>query len=202
MRWSHSSAPRSPRSAPTGGGGDQAQEGRTAFTFGAAFAHHRRRRSRPPRRTEHNLRPPLSLYAHGPTATLIGLADALGLEHPPWRRDALRVEQPGVTFFPEKGDSVAAAEAKAVCTRCLCRAEYLAYALADSSLVGIWGGTAPTSGGRCAVVVGGASGERSGREGRVAAALPGRFHRSRPPTTATARESGTSTLQLLDRGIA
>jgi WhiB family redox-sensing transcriptional regulator len=55
--------------------------------------------------------------------------------------DALCLEHPEVEFFPGRGES--SAPAKALCARCLCRAECLAYALVDPDLVGVWGGTSP-----------------------------------------------------------
>jgi WhiB family redox-sensing transcriptional regulator len=44
-----------------------------------------------------------------------------------------------VNFFPERGDPVL--PAKALCNGCEVKSECLATALADPSLVGIWGGT-------------------------------------------------------------
>ena len=63
----------------------------------------------------------------------------------PWRRDALCAE-PGyglVMFFPAKG--APARVAKALCARCLVRAECLAFALTDiqANRHGVWGATAP-----------------------------------------------------------
>lgn len=80
-------------------------------------------------------------YVYGPTSPLIGLAEAAGFAHPDWHRDALCKETPGVNFFPDRGYQSTGAEAKAVCGRCLCREECLAYAMADPAIVGIWGGT-------------------------------------------------------------
>ena len=62
------------------------------------------------------------------------------IDPPAWHRDASCKEAPlTVSWFPTKGDTGAAA--KAVCRRCLCREECLAYALADPDLDGTWGGT-------------------------------------------------------------
>jgi WhiB family redox-sensing transcriptional regulator len=59
---------------------------------------------------------------------------------PAWMADALcREPQPGVSFFPARGEPLE--PARAVCARCLVRQECLAYALADADLVGVWGGT-------------------------------------------------------------
>ena len=44
-------------------------------------------------------------------------------------------------FFPGCGQSVEPAEA--LCRACLCRADCLAFALADPDAVGVWGGTSP-----------------------------------------------------------
>ena len=45
----------------------------------------------------------------------------------PWQRDAACREHPGVEFFIERGES--SEPARAVCGRCLVRAECLDYAL-------------------------------------------------------------------------
>ena len=57
---------------------------------------------------------------------------------PAWRADALCREYPKLSWFAQSDKSSAAA--KAVCTRCLVRSECLAYALADPTLDGVWGG--------------------------------------------------------------
>ena len=57
---------------------------------------------------------------------------------PAWHRDALCLEYPLVDFLPDRGQP--SAPAKAVCAACLVRDECLAVGLADSSLVGVWGG--------------------------------------------------------------
>jgi WhiB family redox-sensing transcriptional regulator len=59
------------------------------------------------------------------------------VRRPDWQADALCKEYPTVNFFPEVGES--AKEAREVCSKCLCRAECLAYGIETRS-VGIWGG--------------------------------------------------------------
>jgi WhiB family redox-sensing transcriptional regulator len=58
-----------------------------------------------------------------------------------WRRDALCQEYPLEWFFPGQYESLE--PAKAVCRRCLVRAECLSYALSDPDalLYGVWGAT-------------------------------------------------------------
>jgi WhiB family redox-sensing transcriptional regulator len=60
------------------------------------------------------------------------------IARPPWMLDALCREHPEVTWFPKQGEDVTAA--KAVCARCLVRAECAAYSLGEAH--GIWAGTA------------------------------------------------------------
>lgn len=61
---------------------------------------------------------------------------------PAWMDDAACIEHPGIQFVPPAQSSEDHARAaKAICSRCLCRAECLDYALADDSLLGIWAGT-------------------------------------------------------------
>jgi WhiB family transcriptional regulator, redox-sensing transcriptional regulator len=62
-----------------------------------------------------------------------------GFEQPAWAADAPCREHPEVEWFPERGESMAAA--KAVCRRCPVRDECLSYAVADPTIVGVWGGT-------------------------------------------------------------
>ena len=57
-----------------------------------------------------------------------------------WRRLALCAQTDPELFFPEQGDSASNLEAKTICGRCVVRHECRAYALADTSLEGIWGG--------------------------------------------------------------
>jgi WhiB family redox-sensing transcriptional regulator len=60
-----------------------------------------------------------------------------------WQRDALCREPryAGVNFFPRRGESCE--EARAVCARCIVRAECAGYAasLDVTTLLGVWGGT-------------------------------------------------------------
>lgn len=60
------------------------------------------------------------------------------LRGPAWRADALCREYPDLAWFGKTDRSSKAA--KAVCSACLVRDECLAYAMADPSLDGIWGG--------------------------------------------------------------
>lgn len=63
-------------------------------------------------------------------------------KRPAWMADAACIEHPEVEFIPPSTSSEDhATRARAVCGRCLCRAECLAYALADPTLLGVWGGT-------------------------------------------------------------
>ena len=57
-----------------------------------------------------------------------------------WRRLALCAQTDPNLWFPEKGDFKTARRAKRICGRCVVREECLDYALADTSLEGIWGG--------------------------------------------------------------
>lgn len=60
---------------------------------------------------------------------------------PAWMADGACIEHPEVEFIPaDQRPEDKAAAARAICSRCLCRAECLSYALADDVL-GIWGGT-------------------------------------------------------------
>jgi WhiB family redox-sensing transcriptional regulator len=74
---------------------------------------------------------------------LVTLAEWLASVREPWMRDALCHEYPSHLFFPTHG--VNADQAKAICGRCLVRAECLAYALRDPDACanGIWAGTTP-----------------------------------------------------------
>jgi WhiB family redox-sensing transcriptional regulator len=59
---------------------------------------------------------------------------------PDFMRDAACVES-DAEFFPERGQSAAAA--KAVCAGCLVRSECLEYALANRIEFGVWGAASP-----------------------------------------------------------
>jgi hypothetical protein len=56
-----------------------------------------------------------------------------------WAGDALCREHPEISFFPET--DALTNDAKAVCRECPVIDDCLTYALADDSLVGVWGGT-------------------------------------------------------------
>lgn len=74
-------------------------------------------------------------------------AFAVLLPRPAWMSDAACREHPEVEFIPANPSTEEHADrARAICGRCLCRAECLDYAMADPSLLGVWGGT--TSAGR------------------------------------------------------
>ena len=64
---------------------------------------------------------------------------------PAWHADAACREHPELNWVAQddvpSGSKRYIAPAKAICGTCLVRPECLATALADSSLVGIWGGT-------------------------------------------------------------
>jgi WhiB family redox-sensing transcriptional regulator len=67
------------------------------------------------------------------------IAQVLG-QAEPWQRDALCSEPQyrDADYFPERGASTR--EAKAICTRCLVRAECLDFALRIGTKHGVWGG--------------------------------------------------------------
>ncbi|HUP68493.1 MAG TPA: WhiB family transcriptional regulator [Acidimicrobiales bacterium] len=113
-----------------------------------------------------------AIYATGPTSPTTALADALGLAHPPWHADALCVEYPEVNFFPEKGEAEVVRAAQAVCRRCLAREECLAFAMSDSSIVGVWGGTTRSQ--RVAM----RKGRRAGAPGWLGPVAPPRHRRA------------------------
>lgn len=58
---------------------------------------------------------------------------------PAWTADALCKEYPEVNFFPDRGQTTAAA--KAICERCSVRDECLQEALDRGETHGVWGGT-------------------------------------------------------------
>ena len=84
-------------------------------------------------------------YNGDPGKVFAALATLLGLvRRPAWQRDALCLEYPDVSWFPERGESPEAA--KAVCGRCAVRDECLAYGRAvDGPYLGsgVWGGLSP-----------------------------------------------------------
>ena len=80
--------------------------------------------------------------------TLIdGLMFGLGVppssaRRPSWMADGACLEHPEVDFIPANPSTEQNAdEARAICGRCLCRAECAEYALADPTLLGIWAGS-------------------------------------------------------------
>jgi WhiB family redox-sensing transcriptional regulator len=76
----------------------------------------------------------------GDPADLLAELSHLLADAPSWHADAACRETPGVNFFPDKG--AAGEPAKAVCGRCLVRADCLAWALEQLDLLaGIWAGT-------------------------------------------------------------
>jgi WhiB family redox-sensing transcriptional regulator len=77
------------------------------------------------------------LMAPGVNAPDDVLAELIG--RPSWQDRAACRGQGTDDHFPVRGESTIAA--KAVCAGCVVRSECLSYALADSNLVGIWGGT-------------------------------------------------------------
>ncbi len=76
------------------------------------------------------------------TPVVDNLLDSIG-DIPAWMRDALCPEHPetAAAFFPERGHSTR--PARALCRRCLVRAECLGYALDHGLDEGIWGGSSP-----------------------------------------------------------
>ena len=60
---------------------------------------------------------------------------------PAWMDSAACAGMPIETFFPAKGQSVAAANARAICSTCEVQPECLNYARSDSDTMGFWGGT-------------------------------------------------------------
>lgn len=56
----------------------------------------------------------------------------------PWVDDAACAGEDGTLFFPDRGES--AHPAKMICSRCVVRADCLAYALDTGVKYGIWGG--------------------------------------------------------------
>ena len=65
---------------------------------------------------------------------------AATLARPRWQERAACRGSLEATFFPSRGVS-GATPAMALCAVCTVRRDCLEFALADSSLVGIWGGT-------------------------------------------------------------
>lgn len=64
----------------------------------------------------------------------------LALTPPEWMDDALCAQTDPEVLFPEKGGQ-GANTAKRICALCPAKAACLDYALAEPSLLGVWGGT-------------------------------------------------------------
>lgn len=80
----------------------------------------------------------------GPAAVgMVGLVALLDRHRPAWQADAACLEHPDVTFFPERGESLA--PARAVCAGCLVSGECAAYAVAIGASAGVWAGVAVAS---------------------------------------------------------
>ena len=84
------------------------------------------------RTADHALPSPSTRTPPGPLAALLA---AVG-DNAAWHRDALCREYPDVDWFPTRDVD----EPKAICARCLVRAECLTSAL-DNIEAGIWGAT-------------------------------------------------------------
>ena len=76
-----------------------------------------------------------------PGTDVVDYVDRL-LDRPTWHKRAVCRGDGLDDYFPERGESTLAA--KAVCAGCVVRSDCLAFALADSNTVGIWGGTGGT----------------------------------------------------------
>jgi len=72
--------------------------------------------------------------------TTLELVELIRNGGPTWQRDALCREYPNLDFVPGRQGG-GTTKLLQVCGRCTVRTECLAYALADPTLVGIWGGT-------------------------------------------------------------
>ena len=69
------------------------------------------------------------------------LLATIGLRaQPSWMADALCKEHPNVEFIPERETPSSVREPLAICGRCASMLECRNYAIADATLVGIWGG--------------------------------------------------------------
>ena len=74
--------------------------------------------------------------------TIDELLAAFDIRRPAWFAAALCVEHPNLEFVPATTRTEANARHQLqVCGRCPVRADCLAYAVADPSLIGIWGGS-------------------------------------------------------------
>jgi WhiB family transcriptional regulator, redox-sensing transcriptional regulator len=70
---------------------------------------------------------------------LPSLEDILGRRS--WMDSAACAGMPIETFFPAKGQAVAAANARTICASCEVRPQCLAYARSFSDTSGLWAGT-------------------------------------------------------------
>jgi WhiB family transcriptional regulator, redox-sensing transcriptional regulator len=63
------------------------------------------------------------------------------VHRPTWMDSAACAGMPIEVFFPAKGQSVAAANARAICSTCEVRPQCLAYARPIDGTSGVWAGT-------------------------------------------------------------
>lgn len=82
-----------------------------------------------------------SFYAYlmSPEAPQPWLSLAAAVNRPNWQHKGACGDADPEVFFPPRGASVL--PAVAVCSNCAVQPECLRYALADTTLTGIWGGT-------------------------------------------------------------
>lgn len=66
--------------------------------------------------------------------------DGVNRDTPDWTAALCRQADPDL-WFPERGHEEDAQKAKAICRRCPIALECLSYAVADPSIMGVWGGT-------------------------------------------------------------
>lgn len=83
-------------------------------------------------------RPPVTDLAD---ALTLDALEVLGFARPAWWADALCPEYPSINFVDAELDDATKAAALQVCGRCAVLLECRTYAVADPSLLGIWGGT-------------------------------------------------------------
>lgn len=69
------------------------------------------------------------------------VAELVNRPRTPFSHRAACRDHPDVSWFPGRGEH--AAPAKAICATCPALSDCLAYALADDTLTGVWGGTLP-----------------------------------------------------------
>ena len=68
------------------------------------------------------------------------------IHRPAWMESAACAGMPIETFFPPRGASVAAANARAICSTCEVRPQCLAYARSFNDTSGVWAGTTEREG--------------------------------------------------------